>query len=145
MAGPDYGAILDEIETLVVTGIPGVRVKQEPELFEGIESGPIVGVFIVDRQAPPEAQRMEAGRSLHIDLKLSILCAQWSIASVRDAKLRAISLAGDVEQVLMANRTLNERVRRMILTGGKVDGGLGNQGFSGIAEVTALCWVVSRL
>lgn len=145
MPSPDYETIMDALGARISSVLPALRVLHEPETFGGLEDGPAVGLYIVERQAPAERQRLEAGRSLHLDVKFSLMCAVFSLESIKRAKLDALNTASDVEQALMGDLTLGGAVRSMFVGGGMVDGGRGSGSFVGFAEVSVVCWVVSRL
>lgn len=145
MSAVDYAGIMNAIQATIEAAVPNVLVVQEAETNPGIEDQSVVAIYCIGRSAPADHQRMSAGRQTHMDLTISMFCAAFSLESVKQAKLDALALAGEVERVLMGNPDLAGTVRRFYLEGGIIDGSQGDGSFVGLAEVRLVAWVVSRL
>lgn len=148
MSAVNYGAILDAIQS-VLTGklTAGIRIEQEPALYAGAEGGSMVAIYLVERLAPDDLQRMQAGTTTHMELVVSILCLTFSLVSPKQAKLDALALAGQVEVALLTDRTLAGTVRRFRMQGGIVDSNQNMDNpdiaFVAMAEVRMSCHVVA--
>lgn len=123
MPATDYYGIREEIRNVLLADADltaiGLTVEIESEIDFGAEDVPIAFIYLESRTAPDGAQRLAAGTRTDFRLQFSIWCGHFSLESLEKAAEFRDDLIGKVEVALMKNRTLNNKVRTLWLTGGE--------------------------
>lgn len=119
MPGPriDYWRIEKEIAEVLRAGLdPGITVTIEQEMMFSPEQTPWVGVYL-DRRDADQRQSLALGTRMRYQIKFTVWA--WCYSLEREASFIARNaVIGDIELVLMANRTLNDLVETSWITGG---------------------------
>jgi hypothetical protein len=118
MAKIDYFGIAEEIAEIVRAAFPETMVVVEEEVIIGPENSPIIAVYIDRRETPPN-QPIAAGRRMRVIPHFSLWVWTFSL-NVRAAIKERDDLVGDIELLLMNNRTLNEKVDMIWIDGGEL-------------------------
>jgi len=121
MARIDYHDIETGIKAVLEAdaALTGVTVEVEREFpFGGADVPPWVGIYLESRAAPEDMQSLSAGTRTRYLLRFSLWCMRFSIESVEKAMELRDDLLGDVEIVLMKDRTLGGKVSVSWLEGG---------------------------
>lgn len=136
----DYFGIETEIQEILKadSDLSGVTVEVE-DGPETLERCPFVEIRLLRTDAPAEIQRIAAGQQTTFEIQFSVLCWEYSLESIRDARKKRNDLLGKVQVVLMNNRTLNEKVTNLRLEGGEMWRSDGEAGFGSTAEITVIC------
>lgn len=137
MSGAGYYAVEKAIKQAINADpeLSDVRVFIEQDLVHAAESAPCVLIFISDRSAPADEQRLAAGRRTDWILSVSVLCYGWHLDSTEQAAEKRDSLMEHVETALMRDRSLGGTCDRFWLDGGSFESGPGNQGFLCAGEI----------
>ena len=117
MARVDYFDIANEVKEVLIadSSLQGVQVTVEDDA--PLDSGAWVSVVLVNRNTP-SGQSLANGTRTRFHIKFSLWCWQFSLESTGTASKLRDDLVGKVEIVLMANRTLNNKVGNSWLEGG---------------------------
>lgn len=137
MARVDYWGIEQEIRTVIlanadVAATSGIQVLVEEEI--SMHRTPTVVVTLEGRSAPDDLQTLSAGQRTRLFLDVVILVHFYAMEVSEAARLRD-TLIGNVEIALMNNRTLNNLVSNLWLTGGAIVTVGGQAGFNAVGEV----------
>lgn len=133
-------SLLEEDQDLQNHGANGVGVYINDKLGSSIaEQAPCVLLELKIRAAPPDKQRISAGRTTVFDIQIACLCVQYDLMSVEAAMARLDELISLVEIALMKDRTLRGSVEDSRLDGGKFDSLTENNHFIVGAEVNIFC------
>lgn len=123
MAAIDYSGILDQIADIFAgdarTSSAHVVVEEDPQ-FGLSDWGSVILIYLDRRIAPPERQRMAAGRETNYHLSITIACVCFDLTSFKSASYKRNELLANVELVLMDNVTLGSKVNTSWLTGGEL-------------------------
>ena len=126
--------VLEEDEDLQ-TYENGVRIYIGDKLAPGIaEQAPCVIINKKARAAPPDKQRLNAGRTTVFDIQIELICVQYDLASIEASERRLDELISFVEIALMKDRTLRGAVSSFRLDGGRFDN-INDGGFISAAEI----------
>ncbi len=140
MAAVDYVGIRTEIETALNadarTSSARVYVEEEPQ-FGLSDHQSVIAVFMDNRSAPATEQSVSAGKRTRFNLRVSFWVVAFSLDSYRKACDERDTLMGQLELVLMDNRTLGGKVAASWLEGGEMFSARDprNAVFTAIAEV----------
>lgn len=122
MAAAGYAAIRDAVEAILKgdarTNAARIYVEEEPQ-FGLADAGKVIAVFTDRRRAPADEQHLGAGKRTEFLLDLLFVVANMDMASFRAAADGRDTLLGNLELVLMANRTLSSTVSTLWLEGGE--------------------------
>ncbi|MDZ4347913.1 MAG: hypothetical protein U1E51_36360 [Candidatus Binatia bacterium] len=140
MSAVDYQGIRDEIETVLSADArtEGARVYVEEEPQFGLsDHQSVIAVFMDSRGAPSGEQSVSAGMRTRFNLRVSFWVVAFSLDSYRKACDERDGLLGQLELVLMDNRTLGGKVAASWLEGGEMFSAKDPQSsvFTAIAEV----------
>lgn len=126
MAAIDYKGIRDALEDILSAKtaadepLDGARVYIEEEPQFGLSDNPAIAVFLDTRTAPDGEQSISRGTRTRLHLRGTLWVVAFSLDSYRKACDERDALLGQVELILMANRTLNEKVSTLWLNGGEL-------------------------
>ena len=141
MAAVDYSGIEDTIKGVLeadarTTGA-AIYVEEEPQ-FGLSDMQQAVLVYLDRRSAPNTQQNLAAGKRTRYLLQLTVAVLYFSLESFKAACDGRNTLLGNVELVLMANRTLNGKVETLWLEGGELYSVRNPQNsvFTAVAETT---------
>lgn len=140
MAAVDYVGIRAQIEAAlnadVRTSDARVYVEEEPQ-FGLSDYKSVIAVFMDNRITPVMEQSVSAGKRTRFNLRVSFWVVAFSLESYRKACDARDVLLGDLELVLMDNRTLADKVATSWLEGGEMFSARDPQNavFTAIAEV----------
>lgn len=140
MAAVDYVGIRDQIEAALVadarTSNARVYVEEEPQ-FGLSDQQSVIAVFMDNRTTPADIQSVSAGKRTRYLLRISFWVVAFSLESYRKACDERDALVGQLELVLMDNRTLGGKVTTSWLEGGEMFSARDPQNsvFTAIAEV----------
>lgn len=118
MAKVDYFAIAEELAEIIRADMPDVMVVVEEELIVGPDNSPIVAVY-VDRREIPANQPMAAGLKMRVVPYFAVWVWTYGL-NVKEAIKQRDSVIGDVELLLMQNRTINDMVDTSWIDGGRM-------------------------
>lgn len=118
MAKVDYFAVAEEIAEIIRADMPNIMVAVEEELIVGPDNSPVIGVYIDSREVPSE-QSISAGRRMRVIPHFSIWVWTYSL-NVKEAIRERDGIVGEVELLLMQNRTINEMVEMIWIDGGQL-------------------------
>jgi len=135
----DYFAIQEEMAEIfrAHTDLANIKILVEEEILFGADEGPWLAIYLDRRDAVDGEQYIAAGTSTVFKLSFTIVCAAFSLDSLKSSVKARNDLVGNVELVLMQNRTLNEKVNMLWLKGGDMPSGRlpDDIGFVSLAEV----------
>ena len=143
MAAVDYQGIRDEIETFLAadarTEEARVYIEEEPQ-FGLSDYQKAIAVFMDNRTTPVEMQSVSAGLRTRYLLRISFWVVAFSLENYRKACDERDALVGQLELVLMANRTFGGKASTSWLEGGEMFSARDPQGsvYTAIAEVVAV-------
>src|SRR3990167_9767697 len=113
MAKVAYAAIRDTIKTVLEgdarTNVARIYIEEEPQ-FGLADAQKIIAVFMDRRRAPADQQSLSAGKRTRFLLDLLFVVAFFDMESFKAACDGRDALLGDLELVLMDNRTLSGQV-----------------------------------
>jgi hypothetical protein len=118
MAKIDYFALAEEIAEIIHANKPEIMVVVEEELIIGPDNHPIVAVY-VDRREPPDIQPIAAGKKMRVIVYFAVWVWSYGL-NVKEAIRERDDLIGDVELILMQNRTINDLVDTLWIDGGRL-------------------------
>ena len=143
MARADYWAIEQELAEVLRANVQGLTVEVESEMMFSAEQSPWSVIYLQRRTAPESAQPIASGRRMRYQLRFSIWVWCWALEKAAAVRARD-DILGEMELVLMANRTLNDKVDYSWIEGGELQTGKAQESnfLSGgeivlIAEMTA--------
>ncbi len=121
MAAVDYSGIRDQIKSLLEsdarTSGATVFIEEDPQF--GLSDVQQAIVICLDgRTAPPAAQRLAAGLRTQYHLQCVLVTVYFSMESFKAACDGRDTLLGQMELVLMANRTIGGLANSSWLEGG---------------------------
>lgn len=119
MAKVEYNALKHMLKTIVASGL-GAGHAVTADLEQPADQIPWVSVSLDRRDAPSE-QPIRAGTGQRYRLRFSIWCTCWSYDGIEQAGELRDKLLGDVEDILMSNRTITASGSQ--LSGGQLQGG----------------------
>ena len=146
MAAADYAAIRDQVESVLTsdarTSTARIYVEEEPQ-FGLADAQQCIAVFTNRRRAPAGDQVLGAGLRTRFALELLFVVVSFNLESYRKACDERDALLGNLELVLMANRTLNGTVATLYLDGGEFFSARDPQSntFVAVAEVNVVAEV----
>ena len=114
----DYWSVLEETATVLRDALFETQVVVEEPLQLALEMTPRVGVYL-DSRTYPASQPLAAGRVARVELRLSVWAWCGSLELKAAVKARD-ELIAQIEEALMLNRTLNDRVDTLWLEGGEM-------------------------
>ena len=121
MAAIDYSGIRNQLKTILEADarLAGVRVYVEEEPQFGIsDRAQAVVVYLTGRTAPPNVQPLAAGKRTRYFLRVEIGVVYFAMESYKAACDGRNTLLGNVELVLMKDRTIGGKVETSWLEGG---------------------------
>ena len=121
MAKIDYWAIEEELADIIRANFDGYYVAVEEEAQFAAEQTPWVGIYLT-RRTPTEGQPIAAGTRVRYALSISLLVFCFHLEkpqAVRDA----LGVIGELEVLLLNNRTINDQVDFVALNGGELQTG----------------------
>ena len=136
----DYVGIRDEIETILQadtrTNEARIYIEEEPQ-FGLSDYTSAIAVFMDNRVTPIDVQSIGAGKRTRFNLRVSFWVVAFSMESYRKACDARDTLMGQLELVLMDNRTLTGKVATSWLEGGEMFSAKDQQTstFTAVAEV----------
>lgn len=134
MAKVDYYAIAEQIKAILDASVPGLTTLVEEPRPAGPDQNPSACVQIRRRSAPENLQALTAGTQLLMEIDVSIIIEAFAL-SIRQAIELRDDYIGDVENALMANRTLSNTVEVTFIDGGELETGRDSQGYYATGEV----------
>ena len=146
MAAVDYAGIRDQLKTILEgdtrTSNARIFVEEEPQ-FGLSDAQNIIAVFMDSRSAPPTDQSLAAGKRTRYFLRMSLWVVVFSLDSYKAACDLRDTLLGNLELVLMANRTIGDKVASSWLEGGDMVSARepSNQAFVAAAETVLVAEV----
>lgn len=136
----DYFGIETEMQDILKSDSDLANVTVEVEDGpETLERCPFIEIRLLRTDAPAEIQRVAAGQQTRFEIRFSVLCWEYSLESIRDARKKRNDLLGKAQVVLMKNRTLNDKVSNLRLEGGEMWRSEGETGFGSTAEIIVIC------
>ena len=121
MSAVDYTGIQNALETALTedvrTNAARIYVEEEPQ-FGLMDAERVVAVFLEGRSAPAREQGLNMGKRTRFHLRASAWVFAFSLESFRKSCEARNDLLGAVEQVLMDNRTLGDKIATLWLEGG---------------------------
>ncbi len=145
MAKVDYYGLKQELREVVAAKLDNVTVTVEKDMQFASELTPWVGVYLEGRDIP-EDQPIAAGRISRIRVRLSIWLYTFSL-ELEEAERARDSLLGEIELILMENRTLNDKVEGLLLDGGELSSNINSDtpGFFSSGEIKILADVTAEV
>ena len=149
MSAINYTGIQDALEALLLadtrTNVAKIFVESEPQ-FDLMGAQQVIAVFLTGRTAPAGEQVLSQGKRTRMLLKMPIWVIAFSIDSYRRACELRNTLLGNLELVLMDNKTIGGTVATSWLEGGDMvsahdgQGGMWTAGAESllVAEVSAV-------
>jgi len=143
-----YNDIRDQIQSILEgdarTNSAKIYVEEEPQ-FGLSDVQQAILMWLSRRNAPPSAQPLAAGMRTRYHLQISLACVCFNMESFRKACEMRDTLTGNLELVLMANRTLGGKVETSWLEGGELYSARNPQDacFVAIAETTLTAEVLA--
>ena len=140
MAKVAYAAIRDTIKTVLEgdarTNVARIYIEEEPQ-FGLADAQKIIAVFMDRRRAPADQQSLSAGKRTRFFLDLLFVVAFFDMESFKAACDGRDALLGDLELVLMDNRTLSGQVSTLYIEGGEFYSAKDSQAttFVAVAEI----------
>lgn len=122
MAAINYSGITDQLATLLRadsrTSAARIFVEEEPQVGL-MDQQSAIAIFMDGRTAAPQ-QLLKAGKATIIHIRMSLWVVSFSIESFVAARAIRDPLLGNLELVLMANRTIGGLVEMSWLEGGSL-------------------------
>jgi hypothetical protein len=118
MAAIDYFGIAEEMAEIIHANKPDIMVVVEEELIIGPDNHPIIAVYVDSREVPAN-QPIASGRKMRIIVHFAVWVWSYGL-NVKEAIRERDDLIGDVELILMQNRTINDLVDMLWIDGGKL-------------------------
>jgi hypothetical protein len=121
MPAIDYGLIREKIEAIINEDarLQGATVRIEPEIAPSSSQVPWVGIYMESRSAPDADQPAAAGRETVYQIRIMLEIGHYHMNIEEARRLRDVFL-GQLELVMMENRTLRDTVDQMWLVGGSM-------------------------
>ena len=121
MAGLDYWSIETELKAILAADpiLNNVGIILEEEFEPAIDILPVIGIFL-DAMRSPEEQAIAAGKKHRKNIVYSLWAFDYDIENNANATKKILSLMDKLEQVLMANRTINGKVDKAWFEEGEV-------------------------
>lgn len=101
-------------------------------------------ILMLDSRKPNEDQPIAAGKRVRWELKLSVWAAGYAIDVDEAAAIRD-ELLGQIELVLLANRTIRDKVASSWMMGGNFISIAGESNIFASAETIVVCDVTASL
>ena len=146
MAAVDYSGIRDQLKSIFEgdarTSGATIFVEEEPQF--GLSDVQQAILIVLDRRtAPPGAQRLAAGKRTQYHLHCTLVTVFFSMESFRAACEGRDALLGQMELVLMANRTIGGKATSSWLEGGEMFSVRNPQSsvWAAVAETSSSPWV----
>lgn len=142
MAKVDYFALSEAIETQIDNNVSNVVTRVEAELLFGMDTPRAVGIYLLNRTAPQNMQRLANGTRTDFLVTFIIRCFGFDINDLRTASERRDDLIGDVENALMTDREINGNAVMSWLDGGdffQVE----ENGFISAGDIRLTCHVIA--
>lgn len=141
MAAINYHGILTSLDTIFKadarTSYAATFVERDPQLGLA-DLGSAIAMFLDSRVATAE-QAMAAGKRTRYLLSVAVWVIGFDVESFEKAALKRDTLLGQVELVLMDNRTISGKVTASQLSGGEFSSAMSDSGthvFCALAKVT---------
>lgn len=119
-----YSAIRDRLKVILEgdSRLEGVRVYVEEEPNFGLQDRPAIALF-ADRRIPPPGQPLASGQRTRYHLRHSLWVVAFSLENFAKACEIRDSLIGNLELVLMQNRTINTAGNTSLVSSSWLEGG----------------------
>lgn len=121
MAAIDYTGVANAIEAILKadsrTNPARIFVEEEPQ-FAIMDSQQVIAVFLDSRQAPAGQQVLSQGKRTRMLLRMPIWVLAFSLEGYRRACELRNTVLGNLELVMMDNKTLSGTVATSWLEGG---------------------------
>lgn len=152
MAKVDYYGIQEEIQQIIRINTTDVVVTIEEEMVFSMEATPWIGIYLIDRTLPDKQPIAMGKRNLfHVTFSIWVWCFSMEL---RQAYRDRDSWVSEVENILMRNRTLNDKVDTGWLSGGEMPSAripldkerlVGGEAFLAGGEVLFVCPVTGSV
>jgi hypothetical protein len=119
VAKVDYWGVKNELRQILDDALDNVTVVVEADMQMAAEQTPWVGVYLEGRDIPRD-QPIAAGRVSRVRVRLSIWVWCHNIESLEASEKERDRLLGEIELILMNNRTLNNKVEALWIEGGEL-------------------------
>lgn len=122
MAAIDYNGIAVAIRSAILdyAQTEHAFVDIETEFTYGAELTPVVRVYLENRDAPVDEQKIRAGTATDYWITYALLCGAYSLEGQAEAAKSRNTFLADVEVAMMVDRTLGGKVTTLWLEGGQV-------------------------
>lgn len=146
MAAVDYSGIRDKLKDILEadarTSGARIFIEEEPQ-FGLADQQAVIAVFMDRRDAPAPSQGLAAGKRTRYFLRLSLWVVAFSLENYKGACDRRDEVLGNLELVLMANRTIGDKVTSAWLEGGEMFSARDAQNtvYTAAAETVLVCEV----
>jgi hypothetical protein len=122
VAAIDYNGIEDNLKSILEsdsrTSGATIYIEEEPQF--GLSDVQQAILICLDRRTAPDAQHIAAGRRTRYYLQGTLVTVFFSLESFKAARAGCNTLLGQLELVLMANRTIGGLATSSWLTGGEM-------------------------
>lgn len=121
MAAVDYTGILSSLKTILEADsrLDGVRVFVEEDPQFGMADQGKAVVLTMKSRSPSSGQSMSAGKRTRYAASIGAWSIGFDMATFNDACIKRDAILGQLELVLMENRTISGKVTSMQLGGGE--------------------------
>lgn len=122
MAAISYSGIADQLKLILaadaLTSTVRCYVEEEPQ-FGLADNGQVISIFTDNRVPSPDGQSLSAGKRTRYHAFFSLWVAGFSLESYKAAADIRDALIGNVELVLMKDRSVGGKVQDAWLEGGQ--------------------------
>ena len=122
MAKLDYWAIREEVRQRILAAHPEYVVELEREVQFSVEQNPWICIYIEQRNAPGDAQRLSAGTRIRYRIPVKVWVWFYALEWEQAIRGRDTVLA-NVEYALIGTGTLSELVDFSWVEGGRMISG----------------------
>lgn len=123
MAAIDYTGIVNKLQTILEgdsrTADARIYVEEEPQIGLS-DNGTAIAIFAERRAAPPPEQVISAGKRTRYYWQVTLWVVAFNLESYRAACEQRNALLGQLELVLMADRSIGGLAESSWLEGGEM-------------------------
>ena len=141
MSAVDYSGVRNQLKSILesdtLTADAQIYIEEDPQ-FGLADAQKVIFICLDGRTAPPGEQSLSAGKRTRYHLQCVLITAYFSMESFEQACVGRDALLGNMELVLMKDRTIGGKATSSWLEGGPMFSvrNPGNNVWAAVAETT---------